>query len=186
MAIFTVHIPATRAGEAPSAEKIVLLRDGFSIAGHAAGSFLACVDTAPIPRRVMDHAAGADARLRRRETRAFAGGDVAGESPLSPACSASKARVWSPGAWRGGIITKAPSSWRVRRRGGRNIFPQLARGQRGRSAASSPPPPPVGASEEPRVDHSDHRLWLGQSPFRRESLRAGRCANPGYDRGEFA
>jgi len=30
MAIFTVHIPATRAGEAPSAEKIVILRDGFS------------------------------------------------------------------------------------------------------------------------------------------------------------
>jgi hypothetical protein len=30
MAIFTVHIPAARAGEALSAEKIVLLRDGFS------------------------------------------------------------------------------------------------------------------------------------------------------------
>ncbi len=30
MAIFTVHTPATRAGEAASADKIVFLRDGFS------------------------------------------------------------------------------------------------------------------------------------------------------------
>lgn len=30
MATFTVHIPAGRAGEAPSADKIVFLRDGFS------------------------------------------------------------------------------------------------------------------------------------------------------------
>lgn len=37
MAIFTVHVPATRAGEAPSAERIVFLRDGFSLSATIFG-----------------------------------------------------------------------------------------------------------------------------------------------------
>jgi len=37
MAIFTVHVPATRAGEAPAAEQIVLLRDGYSLAAMIFG-----------------------------------------------------------------------------------------------------------------------------------------------------
>ena len=39
MAIFTVHVPATRAGEAPAAEQIVLLRDGYSLAAMIFGPF---------------------------------------------------------------------------------------------------------------------------------------------------
>ena len=39
MATFTVHIPAARAGEAPSAEKIVLLRDSFSVPAMLLGPF---------------------------------------------------------------------------------------------------------------------------------------------------
>jgi hypothetical protein len=49
MAIFTVHIPATRAGEAPSAEKIVFLRDGFSIAAALLGPFWLAWNRAWIP-----------------------------------------------------------------------------------------------------------------------------------------
>ena len=49
MAIFTVHIPAARAGEAPSAEKIVLLRDGFSIPAMLLGPFWLAWNRAWIP-----------------------------------------------------------------------------------------------------------------------------------------
>ncbi len=37
MAIFTVHVPATRAGEPPPAEKVVFLRDGFSLSAMIFG-----------------------------------------------------------------------------------------------------------------------------------------------------
>ena len=49
MAIFTVHIPAARAGEAPSAEKIVLLRDGFSLPAMLLGPFWLAWNRAWIP-----------------------------------------------------------------------------------------------------------------------------------------
>jgi hypothetical protein len=39
MAIFTVHVPAASAGEAPPAEKIVFLRDGFSLSATLFGPF---------------------------------------------------------------------------------------------------------------------------------------------------
>jgi len=49
MAIFTVHIPAAHAGEAPSAEKIVLLRDGFSLPAMLLGPFWLAWNRAWIP-----------------------------------------------------------------------------------------------------------------------------------------
>jgi len=39
MAIFTVHMPPAPAGEAPAADKIVFLRDGFSIPAFLFGPF---------------------------------------------------------------------------------------------------------------------------------------------------
>jgi hypothetical protein len=39
MAAFTVHIPATPAGQTPPADKIVLLRDGFSFPATLFGPF---------------------------------------------------------------------------------------------------------------------------------------------------
>lgn len=39
MAIYTVHLPPTPAGETPAPERIVFLRDGFSVAAFLFGPF---------------------------------------------------------------------------------------------------------------------------------------------------
>jgi hypothetical protein len=49
MAIFTVHVPATSAGETPPPEKIVLLRDGFSLPATLFGPFWLAWNRAWLP-----------------------------------------------------------------------------------------------------------------------------------------
>jgi len=78
MAIFTVHIPAARAGEAPSAEKNRLAARRFFDPRHAVRPFLARLEPRLDRRARMDRAVVAGG-LRWRETWRFGANSVAGE-----------------------------------------------------------------------------------------------------------
>jgi Protein of unknown function (DUF2628) len=150
MAIFTVHIPAARAGEAPSAEKIVLLRDGFSVPATLLGPFWLAWNRAWIP------AIGWTALLA---SIAFAGVKLGASSETLSLVNTALALLL-------GFEGSRLVAWSLARRHynesavvigetpdeAEEIFFHNWRG--GTSAVAPPPPPPpppVGASEELRV-----------------------------------
>ena len=151
MAIFTVHIPAARAGEAPSAEKIVLLRDGFSVPALLLGPFWLAWNRAWIPAigwtALLAVIGFAGVKL------GFLGDAVAGDAAL--ACllgfEGSRLVAWSLARrhYNESAVVIGETADEAE-----DIF---FHNWRGTSAVASPPPPPppppppVGASEEPRV-----------------------------------
>ncbi len=151
MAIFTVHIPATRAGEAPSAEKIVLLRDGFSVPATLLGPFWLAWNRAWIP------AIGWTALLA---LIVFAGVKLGASSETLSLVNAALACLL-------GFEGSRLVAWSLARRHYSEsavVIGETAdeaeeiffHNWRGASAVAPPPPPPpppppVGASEEPRV-----------------------------------
>jgi hypothetical protein len=151
MAIFTVHIPAARAGEAPSAEKIVLLRDGFSLPAMLLGPFWLAWNRAWIP------AIGWAALLI---SIVFAGVKLGASSETLSLVNTALALLL-------GFEGSRLVAWSLARRHYNEsgvVIGETAdeaediffHNWRGASAVASPPPPPpppppVGASEEPRV-----------------------------------
>jgi hypothetical protein len=150
MATFTVHIPAARAGEAPSAEKIVLLRDGFSVPATLLGPVWLAWNQAWIP------AIGWTALLA---SIAFAGVklDVSSET-----LSLVNAALASLLGFEGSRLV----AWSLARRHYNESAVVIGESAdeaeeiffhnwRGTNAVAPPPPPPpppsFGASEEPRV-----------------------------------
>jgi len=149
MAIFTVHIPAARAGEAPSVEKIVLLRDGFSVPATLLGPFWLAWNRAWIP------AIGWAALL---VVIVFAGVKLGASSETLSLVNAALALAL-------GFEGSRLVAWSLARRHYNEnavIIGETADeaeeiffyNWRGASAVAPPPPPPppsVGSSEEPRV-----------------------------------
>jgi hypothetical protein len=150
MAIFTVHIPAARAGETPSAEKIVLLRDGFSVPALLLGPFWLAWNRAWIP------AIGWTALLA---LIAFAGVKLGVSSQTLSLVTSALACLL-------GFEGSRLVAWSLARRNysesavviGENAEEAeevFFHNWREASAVAPPPPPPpppsVGASEEPRV-----------------------------------
>jgi hypothetical protein len=151
MAIFTVHIPAARAGEAPSAEKIVLLRDGFSVPAMLLGPVWLAWNRAWIP------AVGWTALLA---SIVFAGMKFGASSQTLSLVNSALAFVL-------GFEGSRLVAWSLARRHYREsavVIGETAdeaeeiyfHNWRGAEALAPPPPPPppppsVGASEEPRV-----------------------------------
>ncbi len=151
MAIFTVHIPAARAGEAPSVEKIVLLRDGFSVPATLLGPFWLAWNRAWIP------AIGWAALL---VVIVFAGVKLGASSETLSLVNAALALVL-------GFEGSRLVAWSLARRHYNEnavIIGETADeaeeiffyNWREASAVAPPPPPPpppppVGSSEEPRV-----------------------------------
>ncbi|MGO9943838.1 MAG: DUF2628 domain-containing protein [Rhodoblastus sp.] len=151
MAIFTVHIPAARAGEAPSVEKIVLLRDGFSVPATVLGPFWLAWNRAWIP------AIGWTVLL---VLIVFAGVKLGASSETLSLVNAALALAL-------GFEGSRLVAWSLARRHYNEnavIIGETADeaeeiffyNWRGASAVAPPPPPPppppsVGSSEEPRV-----------------------------------
>jgi Protein of unknown function (DUF2628) len=149
MAIFTVHIPAARAGEAPSAEKIVLLRDGFSLPAMLLGPFWLAWNRAWLP------AIGWTTLLA---LIVFAGVKLGASSEtLSLVTTAlalllgfegSRLVAWSLARRHYNesavIIGETPDE-------AEEIFFYNWRGASAVAPPPPPPPPPMGASEEPSV-----------------------------------
>ena len=151
MAIFTVHIPAARAGEAPSAEKIVLLRDGFSVPAMLLGPFWLAWNRAWIP------AIGWTVLLA---LIVFAGMKLGASSQTLSLVNSALAFVL-------GFEGSRLVAWSLARRHysesavvigetadeAEEIYFHNWRGAEALAPPPPPPPPPpsVGASEEPRV-----------------------------------
>ncbi len=151
MAIFTVHIPAARAGEAPSAEKIVLLRDGFSVPAMLLGPVWLAWNRAWIP------AVGWTALLA---SIVFAGMKLGASSQTLSLVNSALAFVL-------GFEGSRLVAWSLARRHysesavvigetadeAEEIYFHNWRGAEALAPPPPPPPPPpsVGASEEPRV-----------------------------------
>ncbi len=151
MAIFTVHIPAARAGEAPSAEKIVLLRDGFSVPAMLLGPVWRAWNRAWIP------AVGWTALLA---SIVFAGMKLGASSQTLSLVNSALAFVL-------GFEGSRLVAWSLARRHysesavvigetadeAEEIYFHNWRGAEALAPPPPPPPPPpsVGASEEPRV-----------------------------------
>ena len=149
MATFTVHIPAARAGEAPSAEKIVLLRDGFSLPAMLLGPFWLAWNRAWLP------AIGWTALLA---LIVLAGVKLGASSETLSLVNTALALLL-------GFEGSRLVAWSLARRHynesaviigesadeAEEIFFHNWRGASAVAPPPPPPPPPVGASEEPSV-----------------------------------
>ncbi|MGA8169585.1 MAG: DUF2628 domain-containing protein [Methylocystis sp.] len=155
MAIFTVHIPAAGGRDAPSAEKIEFLRDGFSLSAATFGPIWL------IWRRAWIAAAGWTALLA---VITFAGAKLGASKETLTLINLALACVL-------GFEGSRLVAWTLARRGynegavvigdtadeAEEIFFHNWRGSTAVVPAAPPPPPPpappplVAASEEPRI-----------------------------------